>query len=170
MRELDVGARPAGDDEVVRLPEGDGARQLLTRDDPHGRPAGGGLHRRLDQGRGDAHALGRGRHAEPPEHQPVGHRVEDGAADGAVVEDGEQPSATGQQPPDRVEVLPERVCRRVQGGARAERLLHDRQDVGGRLGTHPAYDEAHSRPCPWASEIRSSSSAVTSLCFSSSTM
>ena len=44
------------------------------------------------------------------------------------------------------------------------------EDLRGRLGTDPAYDDAHRSAWPWAREIRSSSSAVTCLWRSSSTM
>ena len=130
-----------------RLPEGDGAGQLLACDDPHRRATRRRLHGRVHQGGGHSPALGGGRHAEAAQHEPVGVGVEHDAAHGTVVEDGEQAAAPGEQALDGVEVLAERVGRRVQGGAGTEGLPHDREDVGGRLGTHPAYDDAHSRPC-----------------------
>ena len=56
---------------------------------------------------------------------------------GTAVEDGEQAAAPGEQAPDGVDVLAERVGRRVEGGPGTEGLLHDREDVGGRLGVPP---------------------------------
>ncbi len=132
--------------------------------------ADGGAVRGLDQGGGHPLALGVGSDAEAAQREAVGDGVEDEAPGRSAVERGQQPAAPAQQPGDRVEVVGEGVRRRVERGPGTEGLPDDRQHVGGRLGPDPAYVEGHGPPSPSASEIRSSSSAVTCLWRSRITM
>ena len=97
------------------------------------------------------------------EGEPVGDGVEDETTHRDAVESGQQAAPPAQQPGHRVVVVGQRVRRRVERGPGTEGLPDDRQDVRSCLGSDPAYVQGHGPCSPSASEIRSSSSAVTCL-------
>ena len=122
------------------------AGQLLAGQHDERLAADGGAVRGLDQGGGHPWPWASGTTPKRRSVSPSGTAWRTQRTDRAAVERGQQPAVRRSSRRDRLLGLGQRVGRRVQGGPGTEGRPDDGQDVGGRLGSDPAYVEGHGPP------------------------
>ena len=143
--EPDVRRLAADLGEPLVPPELHGPRQLLA--GQHGDPPEPDrrLERRADQGGGDAEVLDIGNDADAAQEQRVRVGIEHEGPGRLVVVDRQQPAVRRQGGRDGLDGLAQRVGRRVERRARAERRPDHGVHVSGGLGADAAYAHRHGR-------------------------